>query len=54
MSGDGLRAGPDWNGDWVGLKLDPFELRERIEAKLGPAQAAAHAEAYRQQTRPGD
>ena len=53
MSGDGLRAGPDWNGDLVGLELDPLELRERIEAKLSPVQAAAHAEAYRKQTGPG-
>lgn len=52
MSGDGLRAGPDWNGDLVGLELDPFELRERIEAKLSPARATAHAEAYRRQTGP--
>jgi hypothetical protein len=52
VSGDGLRAGPDWNGDRVGLELDPLALREGTEAKLSPAQAAAHAEAYRQQTRP--
>ncbi|RYD70539.1 MAG: DUF2750 domain-containing protein, partial [Verrucomicrobiaceae bacterium] len=48
MSGDGVLAGLDWNQDLVGLELDPFELRERIEAELTPAQSAAHAALYRQ------
>ena len=47
MSGDEVLAGPNWNQDLVGIELDPFELRERIEAALSPAQAAAHEEMYR-------
>lgn len=50
MSGDGVLAGPNWNQDLVGLELDPFELRETIEAALSPEQALAHATRYRQIT----
>ncbi|MES2921701.1 MAG: DUF2750 domain-containing protein [Verrucomicrobiota bacterium] len=48
MSGDSVLAGPNWNQDLVGLELDPFELRELVEAELTPAQSASHAENYRQ------
>lgn len=34
MSGDGVLAGPNWNGDLVGREVDPFELRELIEARM--------------------
>ena len=34
MSGDGVLAGPNWNGDLVGREIDPFELREIIEAQM--------------------
>jgi hypothetical protein len=48
MSGDGVLGGPNWNQDLIGLELDPFDLRERVEAELTPAQSAAHDEKYRQ------
>ncbi|WP_139373230.1 DUF2750 domain-containing protein [Prosthecobacter debontii] len=47
MSGDGVMAGPNWNHELVGLELDPFELREQIDAALSPAQVDAYAERYR-------
>lgn len=34
MSGDGVLAGPNWDGKLVGREIDPFELREEIEAKM--------------------
>ncbi|MCW8831395.1 MAG: DUF2750 domain-containing protein [Gammaproteobacteria bacterium] len=34
MSGDGVLAGPNWNGDLVGREIDPFELRELIEGQM--------------------
>ena len=34
MSGDGVLAGPNWNGDLVGKEIDPFELREIIEDQM--------------------
>jgi hypothetical protein len=48
MSGDGVLAGPNWNQDLVGLELDPYVLRQRIDAALTPEQAATHAATYRQ------
>jgi hypothetical protein len=54
MSGDGVLAGPNWNQELIGLEVDPFELRERIEAELTPAQAAAHEETYRGLTEGGE
>lgn len=50
MSGDGVIAGPNWNQELVGLELDPFELREQIDAVLSPAQLEAHAESCRRLT----
>lgn len=47
MSGDGVIAGPNWSHELVGLELDPFELREQIDAVLSPTQIEAHAERYR-------
>ena len=34
MSGDGVLAGPNWNGSLVGREIDPFELREEIEQRM--------------------
>jgi len=34
MSGDGVLAGPNWNGDLVGKEIDPFELRTEIEESM--------------------
>ena len=34
MSGDGVLAGPNWNGDLIGREIDPFDLRELIEGKM--------------------
>ena len=34
MSGDGVLAGPNWNGDLVGREIDPFELREILEEQM--------------------
>ena len=31
MSGDGVLAGPNWDGNLFGKELDPFELREDLE-----------------------
>jgi hypothetical protein len=42
MSGDGVLAGPNWSGDLTGLELDPFELRELIEAAMTPEHVARH------------
>ena len=42
MSGDGALAGPNWSGDLTGCELDPFELRELIEAAMAPEHVARH------------
>jgi hypothetical protein len=34
MSGDGVLAGPNWNGDLVGKEIDPFDLRTEIEESM--------------------
>lgn len=52
MSGDGVLAGPNWNQDLVGLELDPFSLRETIEALLSTEKSMAYATRYRQLTQP--
>ena len=46
MSGDGVLAGPNWNGDLVGREIDPFELREQIEGKMPSELAAKHEAKY--------
>lgn len=50
MSGDGVLAGTNWSHDLVGLELDPFDLREQVEAALSPAQSEEHARLYHQLT----
>ena len=46
MSGDGVLAGPNWNHELVGLEVDPFELRERIEENLSDVQRQFHMKEF--------
>lgn len=34
MTGDGVLAGVNWNGDLCGAEVDPFELRTEIEEHM--------------------
>ena len=34
MTGDGVLAGVNWNGDLCGDGVDPFELRNEIEEHM--------------------
>jgi len=47
MSRDGVLAGPNWTGDLVGLELDPFELREAIEAGMSQEHMQRHDQLYK-------
>ena len=53
MSGDGALAGPNWSGDLTGLELDPFELREMIEAAMAPEHVARHEARFAELTAGG-
>ncbi len=46
MSGDGVLAGPNWNGDLVGKEINPFELRELIEGRMSSELIAKHEQIY--------
>lgn len=46
MSGDGVLAGPNWNGNLVGREIDPFELREIIERKMPSSLLAKYKQKY--------
>jgi hypothetical protein len=46
MSGDARLAGPNWSGDLTGREVDPFELRELIEAGMTPELQARHRALY--------
>ena len=50
MSGDGVLAGPNWNGDLVGREIDPFELREEIEKRMPSELVAKHEAKYNELT----
>lgn len=47
MSGDGVLAGPNWSAALTGCEIDPFALRERIEAAMAPDRVEAHLARYR-------
>lgn len=51
MSGDGVLAGPNWNGDLVGREIDPFELRELIEERMPSDSVAKHEAKYDELTK---
>lgn len=48
MSADGVLAGPNWTGELTGTEIDPFELREAIEAAMTPANLERHESMYRE------
>ncbi len=50
MSGDGVLAGPNWNGDLVGKEINPFELRELIEGRMSSELIAKHEQIYNELT----
>ncbi|MEF9956017.1 MAG: DUF2750 domain-containing protein [Acinetobacter sp.] len=54
MSGDGVLAGPNWTGDLMGLEIDPFELREAIEAAMTPKHLERHESMYQELSDPRD
>ena len=51
MSGDGVLAGPNWNGDLVGKEIDPFELRELIEGRMPSDLVNKYEQKYHELTR---
>lgn len=50
MSRDQRLAGPNWTGDLVGLEIDPFELREQIEAAMTPEHRERHLAEFQRLT----
>jgi hypothetical protein len=50
MSGDGCLAGPNWSHDLVGIEIDPFELRELLEAAMTQEHRDRHEALFRQLT----
>lgn len=50
MSGDGALAGPNWSAALTGCEVDPFALRERIEAAMAPEHVERHLARYRSLT----
>jgi hypothetical protein len=42
MTGDGRLAGPNWSAELTGCEVDPFALRESIEAAMTPEHRAQH------------
>ncbi len=51
MSGDGVLAGPNWDGNLVGKEIDPFELRELVEKDMPPELIAKHKQKYNELTK---
>ena len=51
MSGDGVLAGPNWNGELVGREIDPFDLREAIEERMPSEVVAKYEEKYNELTK---
>jgi len=51
MSGDGVLAGPNWNGELVGREIDPFELMEQIEARMPSELIAKYENKYHEFTK---
>ena len=51
MSGDGVLAGPNWNGDLVGKEIDPYELREIIEEKMPSSLITSYEHKYNELTK---
>jgi hypothetical protein len=51
MSGDGVLAGPNWNGSLIGREIDPFELREEIEQRMPSELVDKHEAKYNELTK---
>jgi len=51
MSGDGVLAGPNWNGELVGREIDPFDLRDEIEEKMPSELVAKFERKYNELTK---
>jgi hypothetical protein len=51
MSGDGVLAGPNWNGSLVGREIDPFELREEIVQRMPSELVDKHEAKYNELTK---
>jgi hypothetical protein len=51
MSGDGVLAGPNWDGNLIGKEIDPFELRELIEENMSSELIAKHKQKYNELTK---
>lgn len=51
MSGDGVLAGPNWDGNLIGKEIDPFELRELIEENMSSELIAKHKHKYNELTK---
>ena len=50
MSGDGVLAGPNWNGDLVGKEIDAFDLRELIENQMPSNMVESYEQKYNKLT----
>ncbi len=50
MTGDGVLAGPNWNGDLVGREIDPYELRTQIESEMSKQMLSSYEEQYKELT----
>lgn len=50
MTGDGVLAGVNWNGDLCGDEVDPFELRTEIEEHMSSELRKEYEENYNRLT----
>lgn len=51
MSGDGVLAGPNWNGELIGREIDAFELREIIEEEMPSELIEKYEQKYNELTK---
>ncbi len=51
MSGDGVLAGPNWNGELVGKEIDAYELRELLDDAMPTELLEKHEQKYNELTK---
>ena len=51
MSGDGVLAGPNWDGNLIGKEVDPYDLRIEIEERMPPEILEQYEERFRELTK---
>jgi hypothetical protein len=52
MTGDGVLAGPNWTGDLVGLEMQAYPLRDKIETTMTKEHLEPYKKHYEELTRP--